>query len=237
MLNVGAKLSDSGKSVPLVQHTTTDRDIGQQIKPLPRPIRRGPYSKERTMVTFDRLQFKAPTANNGKRRTGQQQFYVVVMELKVKLKRGFIMTVATQTSSPLIIRGKNTSYNAETDSDMSQVSRASSQMSNSSLRPGSSYHPSVILPSSSNEHLDDKPLPPVPSVPSSCSSLRVRLQSTYDISPPTSPKFNTSCIIEPSPKSSAPSKSRSMMPSSSTAKKNKSKSKFSCLFPYIKWPF
>ncbi|KAG1468617.1 hypothetical protein G6F56_003728 [Rhizopus delemar] len=217
MLNVGAKLSDSDRSVPLVQHTTTDRDIGQQIKPLPRPIRRGPYSKERTMVTFDRLQFKTPTANNGKRRTGQQQYYVIVMELKVKLKKGSIMTVATQKSSPLIIRGKSTSYCTETDSDMSQVSRTSSQMSNHSLRPGSSYHPSVIPPSSSNEHLDDKSPPPVPLIPFLSSSLRTRLQSTYDISPPTSPKSSTSCIAEPS----APSKSRSVIPSSSTAKKSK----------------
>ncbi|KAG0738192.1 hypothetical protein G6F57_003782 [Rhizopus arrhizus] len=119
MLGVNARLSDCDKTVQLIQHTPK-RDKGPQTTPLPKPIRPGgnlgfsAVGSGQTIVTFERLQFKTATANNGKRRAAQQ-YYVVVMELIAKLKSGNIVTVATTSSSPLVVRGRSPGHYAETD--------------------------------------------------------------------------------------------------------------------------
>ncbi|KAG1142174.1 hypothetical protein G6F37_001969 [Rhizopus arrhizus] len=128
MLGVSAKLSDCDKTVQLIQHTPK-RDKGPQTTPLPKPIRPGgnlgfsAVGSGQTIVTFERLQFKTATANNGKRRAAQQ-YYVVVMELLAKLKGGQIVTVATTTSSSLVVRGRSPGHYAETDGTTPRQSRA-----------------------------------------------------------------------------------------------------------------
>ncbi|CAO3686022.1 unnamed protein product [Rhizopus stolonifer] len=180
MLGVSAKLSDCDKGVPLVQHTPK-RDKGPQITPLPKPIRPGgnlgfsAVGSGQTIATFERLQFKTATANNGKRRAAQQ-YYVVVMELLAKLKTGSVVTVATTTSSSMVVRGRSPGHYAETDSAIPRAPRTSSDMSNYYARPGGSYHPSDMfqpseyIPYEYNYSSFPPPPPPPPPPQSSAPS-------------------------------------------------------------------
>ncbi|CAO3663791.1 unnamed protein product [Rhizopus stolonifer] len=132
MLGVNAKLSDCDKSIPLIQHTPK-RDKGPQITPLPKPIRPGgnlgfsAVGSGQTIVTFERLQFKTATANNGKRRAAQQ-YYVIVMELIAKLKNGNMITIASTTSSPVVVRGRSPGHYAETDGVPARTTRVTSPL-------------------------------------------------------------------------------------------------------------
>ncbi|KAI8979419.1 hypothetical protein BDF20DRAFT_913005 [Mycotypha africana] len=126
MLGVRAKLSDCDKPVPLIQHTPK-RDKGPQTTPMPRLIRPGgnlgfsAVGSSQSIVTFERLQFKTATANNGKRRAAQQ-YYVITIELLAKLRNENIITVASAQSAPLVVRGRSPGHYAETDSTGGRVS-------------------------------------------------------------------------------------------------------------------
>ncbi|KAJ1851328.1 hypothetical protein LPJ57_007857, partial [Coemansia sp. RSA 486] len=76
-LGISAQISDDSTSVELVQHTPK-RDKGPQTVPRPRPIRPSSNGVVETetpdLVSFERLQFKTATANNGKRRAAQQYY-------------------------------------------------------------------------------------------------------------------------------------------------------------------
>ncbi|KAG2230336.1 hypothetical protein INT48_008828 [Thamnidium elegans] len=120
MLGVSARLSDCEKSIQLIQHTPK-RDKGPQTTPTPKPIRPGgnigfsAVGSSQSIVTFERLQFKTATANNGKRRAAQQ-YYVIIVELLAKLRNGNTVTIATTKSSALVVRGRSPGHYAETDS-------------------------------------------------------------------------------------------------------------------------
>ncbi|KAI8091299.1 uncharacterized protein B0P05DRAFT_463386 [Gilbertella persicaria] len=120
MLGVCARLSDCEKPIQLVQHTPK-RDKGPQTTPIPKMIRPGgnvgfsAVGSSQSVVTFERLQFKTATANNGKRRAAQQ-YYVIIVELLAKLRNGNTIAVATSKSSPLVVRGRSPGHYAETDS-------------------------------------------------------------------------------------------------------------------------
>lgn len=58
------------------------------------------------IVTFERLQFKSATANNGKRRAAQQ-YYCVTINLFARLSSGQLIKVATADSAPLVVRGRS----------------------------------------------------------------------------------------------------------------------------------
>lgn len=119
MLGISARLSDCDKQIQIIQHTPK-RDKGPQSIPAPRPIRPGgnigfsSVGSSQSIVTFERLQFKNATANNGKRRAAQQ-YYVIVVELLVKLANGNVLTVATANSSPLVVRGRSPGHYADAD--------------------------------------------------------------------------------------------------------------------------
>jgi hypothetical protein len=57
-------------------------------------------------VTFERLQFRVATANNGKRRASQQYFRLV-FELVAELPDGSQHTISECFSSPLVVRGRS----------------------------------------------------------------------------------------------------------------------------------
>lgn len=64
-----------------------------------------------TLATFDRIQFKNATANNGKRRAAQQYFHIVV-ELFAEIptsqsSEGQWVKVATKTSARMVVRGRS----------------------------------------------------------------------------------------------------------------------------------
>ena len=64
-----------------------------------------------TMASFDRIQFKNATANNGKRRAAQQYFHIVV-ELFADVSNGQSSEedwrkIASRTSAPMVVRGRS----------------------------------------------------------------------------------------------------------------------------------
>lgn len=64
-----------------------------------------------TLASFDRIQFKNATANNGKRRAAQQYFHIVV-ELFAEVPGGqssenLWTKVASRTSAPMVVRGRS----------------------------------------------------------------------------------------------------------------------------------
>ncbi|RDW91034.1 putative ndt80 like DNA-binding family protein [Coleophoma crateriformis] len=125
-----------GKVIELVQHTPK-RDKGPQLKPERIPIAPkqpqlgifgdgglgnssrslfdqsfGPNpGQTATEATFERIQFKNATANNGKRRAAQQ-YYHLVIELFADLgshhsSHDRWVKVATRMSAPMVVRGRS----------------------------------------------------------------------------------------------------------------------------------
>jgi len=125
LINVSAKTSTNTRDIELVQHTAK-RDKGPQLIPQPRPcdpqsapvlnFRQDPES--RAVVTFERLQFKSATANNGKRRAAQQ-YHIIVMELFARCDNGSLIKVALCESAPLVVRGRAPGHYAQIGSTKS----------------------------------------------------------------------------------------------------------------------
>ncbi|KAJ3104636.1 meiosis-specific transcription factor ndt80 [Phlyctochytrium planicorne] len=108
LINCVAKTHNGNKEIELVQHTAK-RDKGPQNQPQPRlcepmdPTVR--HEDSFHSVTFERLQFKSATANNGKRRAAQQ-YHVLLVELFVRCDDGHQFKVASSESAPLVVRGR-----------------------------------------------------------------------------------------------------------------------------------
>lgn len=111
LLGLSARVSNSDKKIELVQHTPK-RDKGPQMTPMPKAITPGgnlglsTVGANQSIVTFERIQFKTATANNGKRRAAQQ-YYVCIMELFAETDKGVQVKVATCQSAPLVVRGRS----------------------------------------------------------------------------------------------------------------------------------
>lgn len=112
-LVISAKTANGARDVELVQHTAK-RDKGPQSMPTPRRCEAQDLTHNYAMrmdadgnhaVTFERIQFKSATANNGKRRAAQQ-YHCVVVELLAKCDDGYMARVATTDSAPLVVRGR-----------------------------------------------------------------------------------------------------------------------------------
>ncbi|ORX50694.1 hypothetical protein BCR36DRAFT_404313 [Piromyces finnis] len=110
-LGISSRISNSDKKIDIIQHTPK-RDKGPQIIPKPKIIKAGgshsqfaSIGNEQSLVTFERLQFKTATANNGKRRAAQQ-YYVLVLDLIANTEDGEIR-VATVESDHLVVRGRS----------------------------------------------------------------------------------------------------------------------------------
>ncbi|KAG1440647.1 hypothetical protein G6F56_011835 [Rhizopus delemar] len=162
---------------------------------------RDAVGSEQNIGTFERLKFEAPIVdNNGNGRIKDEQNHVVVMELKAKLKTETFVTVATQTSSPMIVRNKSKSSYGQTNRDVSPVLHISDQMANQSVPSSSSYCPSA-MPQLDSGHSDDR-------------------------TPLSSPQPGTSHITETS---SISSTSRLITPSDSPAKRSSFLSLFPCI--------
>ncbi|CAG8524413.1 4451_t:CDS:2, partial [Scutellospora calospora] len=117
LLGITARVSNSDKKIELVQHTPK-RDKGPQMVPVPKTIRPGgnlnlsSVGSNSNIVTFERIQFKTATANNGKRRAAQQ-YYVVMVDLYAQVENGEQYRVATSTSAPLVVRGRSPGHYAD----------------------------------------------------------------------------------------------------------------------------
>ncbi|KAI8138708.1 hypothetical protein BJV82DRAFT_286803 [Fennellomyces sp. T-0311] len=128
MIGISAHVADEDKKITLIQHTAK-RDKGPQTQPESKPIRPGGDLAllsnmqaasssttspviDQTIATFERIQFKSATANNGKRRAAQQ-YYVLVIELFAKIASGRLVRVATNRSAPLVVRGRSPGHYSE----------------------------------------------------------------------------------------------------------------------------
>ncbi|KAL1921330.1 uncharacterized protein VTP21DRAFT_11046 [Calcarisporiella thermophila] len=111
LIGLSARVSNSDKRIELVQHTPK-RDKGPQTTPMPKPIRAGgdlnlaTIGTQPNIATFERIQFKTATANNGKRRAAQQ-YYILLNELHAYCDNGQQICVAVAQSSPLVVRGRS----------------------------------------------------------------------------------------------------------------------------------
>ncbi|KAI9261365.1 hypothetical protein EDC94DRAFT_609986 [Helicostylum pulchrum] len=87
---------------------TPKRDKGPQREPPTIPITPSNtvYGCEQVCVTFERLQFRVATANNGKRRASQQ-YFCLIFELIAELPDHSQHTVSECYSSPLVVRGRS----------------------------------------------------------------------------------------------------------------------------------
>ncbi|KAJ2650199.1 hypothetical protein IWW42_004604 [Coemansia sp. RSA 1085] len=105
---IAARVAGNGARVELVQHTPK-RDKGPQMTPQPQPVQPG----SDVPASFERLQFKTATANNGKRRAAQQ-YYVLELELLADCSDGTQPLVATIESLPIVVRGRSPGHYADT---------------------------------------------------------------------------------------------------------------------------
>ncbi|KAI9027223.1 hypothetical protein CLU79DRAFT_30475 [Phycomyces nitens] len=116
-LGISARVSNSDKEIELIQHTPK-RDKGPQVKPEPKPITAGgnlgmsTVGANQNIATFERIQFKTATANNGKRRAAQQ-YYVCLVDMYAKTEDGQSIKIASCQSAPLVVRGRSPGHYAD----------------------------------------------------------------------------------------------------------------------------
>ncbi|KAF9639102.1 putative ndt80 like dna-binding family protein [Lasiodiplodia theobromae] len=152
----------AGKSIELVQHTPK-RHKGPQLQIQMERLLPIPPSREETIAppflpfqepyspidlsvtshqhTFERIQFKSATANNGKGRA-QQQYCHLFIELYADVRRTFEdlpewVRVARRMSAPLVVRGRSPSHYEGPHS-------AGHSISNNLTMPGSSAMGSAV---------------------------------------------------------------------------------------------
>ncbi|KAJ1844730.1 hypothetical protein LPJ73_005074, partial [Coemansia sp. RSA 2703] len=115
-LGISAHISEGKVPVELVQHTPK-RDKGPQTIPQPQPIEPSSdgtpdVDNKLNVVSFERLQFKTATANNGKRRAAQQ-YYVLSLHIYAQCDNGEQVLLATTSSSPVVVRGRSPGHYAD----------------------------------------------------------------------------------------------------------------------------
>ncbi|CAO3653328.1 unnamed protein product [Mucor fragilis] len=104
---------------------TPKRDKGPQREPPTIPITPSDsvFGNEQVCVTFERLQFRVATANNGKRRASQQYFRLI-FELVAQLDDASQHVVTECYSSPLVVRGRSPGhYSSEPQRDVRKKRR------------------------------------------------------------------------------------------------------------------
>ncbi|KAG0304262.1 meiosis-specific transcription factor ndt80 [Dissophora globulifera] len=115
---ITSKIASTDKKIDLIQHTPK-RDKGPQIVPGLRPVRGGGTltvagtSASQSVITFERVQFKTATANNGKRRAAQQ-FYILMVDLYAHTDDGQVFCVASSQSDSLVVRGRSPGHYVDT---------------------------------------------------------------------------------------------------------------------------
>ncbi|KAI9495671.1 hypothetical protein BDB00DRAFT_209936 [Zychaea mexicana] len=98
-----------------------------------------------TAATFERIQFKSATANNGKKRASQQ-FFVLVLELLAEMDNGDRMTVASAQSVPLVVRGRSPGHYADSGRRKRVMSPSSSSITATTATHTVTTPPTPLLP-------------------------------------------------------------------------------------------
>ncbi|KAF9921044.1 meiosis-specific transcription factor ndt80 [Linnemannia zychae] len=147
-ISISSKIANTSTQIGLIQHTPK-RDKGPQNVPSRREIRGGgnfslPITNNtQTISTFERVQFKTATANNGKRRAAQQ-FYILIVDLFAHTQDGHIIRVAASQSDSLVVRGRSPGHyidNPEGDMMLSPTLDSYRERRHSSMSSQSSFHP------------------------------------------------------------------------------------------------
>ncbi|PWA02181.1 hypothetical protein BB558_001682 [Smittium angustum] len=105
------------KPVELIQHTAK-REKGMQQIPQMQPISIDEEShisgniNNQSAVTFKRIQFKNSTVNSNKR-NATQQYYMIEVGLFANCTDGSQILVATNSSKPIVVRGRSPGYYPE----------------------------------------------------------------------------------------------------------------------------
>ncbi|KAF9901166.1 meiosis-specific transcription factor ndt80 [Linnemannia zychae] len=147
-ISISSKIASTSTKIGLIQHTPK-RDKGPQNVPGRREVRGGgnfslpSTSCNQSLVTFERVQFKTATANNGKRRAAQQ-FYILMVDLYAHTQDGRIVRVAASQSDALVVRGRSPGHYIDTPEGemvMSPSSENYRERRHSSMSSHSSHHP------------------------------------------------------------------------------------------------
>ncbi|KAJ2302102.1 hypothetical protein IWW55_003576, partial [Coemansia sp. RSA 2706] len=160
LIGISARVAANSARVELVQHTPK-RDKGPQITPQPQPVRPNemPDPSASVAASFERLQFKTATANNGKRRAAQQ-YYVLELALYADCADGTRVLVATTESPPIVVRGRSPGHYADSRRTVSDTTtRMAASLSASSVQhrgspPARPHAPPPNARSQSSDMLD-----------------------------------------------------------------------------------
>ncbi|KAG9061721.1 meiosis-specific transcription factor ndt80 [Linnemannia hyalina] len=147
-ISISSKIASTSTKIGLIQHTPK-RDKGPQFVPSRRDIRGGgnfampATTSNQSIATFERVQFKTATANNGKRRAAQQ-FYILMVDLFAHTQDGRIIRVAASQSDALVVRGRSPGHYTdipEGEMILSPTSGVFRERRHSSISSHSPHHP------------------------------------------------------------------------------------------------
>ncbi|KAJ2842954.1 hypothetical protein IWW36_005724 [Coemansia brasiliensis] len=154
---IAARVAGNGTRIELVQHTPK-RDKGPQMTPQPQPVQPG----SDVAASFERLQFKTATANNGKRRAAQQ-YYILELELLADCSDGTQLLIATTESLPIVVRGRSPGHYADTGRrTRSGVMSASWSLSGDPMAASETLLASTATAGTTSNDAAVQPIPPPP---------------------------------------------------------------------------
>jgi len=148
-----AEVYGSDRAIVVTQHATKRDKTLKHTDMVRRAIRPGGDITFATVTsdlntTFERLQFKTATLNNGKRRA-QQQYYALKAELIAMLDTGDEVVMAEAKSSPLIVRGRGPGHYVQQDNGMTDTPELSNPPHTASVNSAPTWSntepPSQIL--------------------------------------------------------------------------------------------
>lgn len=189
LLGISARVSNSDKKIELVQHTPK-RDKGPQTTPMPRPITPGgnlsmsTVGTNNNIVTFERIQFKTATANNGKRRAAQQ-YYVCIIDLYAEIDGGQQVKIATCQSAPLVVRGRSPGHYSDSHERYEMPMSAAAATAGAVAAPPPPPPPPPPTASSSQQQQQQQQ----PQQPASSHSVDDRFHMSFSRPPITPPSM------------------------------------------------
>ncbi|ORY95531.1 hypothetical protein BCR43DRAFT_493131 [Syncephalastrum racemosum] len=159
-MGISARLADDDSTtITLIQHTAK-RDKGPQLTPEPKPVvpngdltlyqgASAGNPQDQSVVTFERIQFKSATANNGKRRAAQQ-YYILNVELFARLHNEQLIKVASNRSAPLVVRGRSPGHYSNTAASPTDERRPSRTTKSSASANGAGSTGGTVVASSTS---------------------------------------------------------------------------------------
>jgi hypothetical protein len=163
MLGISSHMFNSrDKTIELIQHTAK-RDRGPRNTPPLVPITAGgdlrlsSIGTTQTIATFERVQFKTATANNGRRRAAQQ-YHILCVEVYAQTEAGQQIKICVAESERLVVRGRSPGhYNDHNVRYSTQYSRKQASEVSQTDYPSSYPKPPILSPSAMTPTADYGP--------------------------------------------------------------------------------